>query len=80
MGRYSADRMPNGLYFIRDRRTGLAGCYLPDGTYRHGGLRLAMHDAAAIIGPAADIFAPDLDSADIMADAFALDAAAITGA
>lgn len=71
MGRYSADWMPNGLYFIRDRRSGLTGCYLPDGTYRHGGLRLARHEAAAIIGPAADPFAADLDACDIMADAFA---------
>lgn len=39
--RYSIRSMGNGLTVIRDRESGLQGCYITaSGAYRHGDLRL----------------------------------------
>jgi hypothetical protein len=50
MGRFSVTLLANGYFLIRDRRSNLTGLYEADGSRRHGGLTLAQHDAAELIG------------------------------
>jgi hypothetical protein len=37
--RYLVEHMPNGLIYVLDNASKLAGCYNADGTYLHGDLR-----------------------------------------
>ncbi len=39
MSQYYVERMGNGMIYVKDRVSGLSGCFNSDWTYRHGDLR-----------------------------------------